>query len=147
MRKLNFVLWLVLGILLEPSYAQEVKKNEDYFNSFLAEKLSALTETAHEFEWGYNRASIRIDIETKEYVIEGGLDKRSSLDSVQQSLFASYVTGKKPVVAIFDTDGKEGIYEFRIKVAAKRAGIGYIRLSEDDLERLSVSNFMFLVTD
>ena len=75
------------------------------------------------------------------------MDKRSSLDSVQQSLFASYVTGKKPVVAIFDTDGKEGIYEFRIKVAAKRAGIGYIRLSEDDLERLSVSNFMFLVTD
>lgn len=146
MRSLNFVLWLVLGTLLEPSYAQEVK-NEDYFNSVLAEKLGALTETVHEFEWGDNRANIRIDIETKEYVIEGGLDKRSSLDSVQQSLFASYVTGKKPVVAIFDTDGKEGIYEFRIKVAAKRAGIGYLRLSEDDIERLAVSDSTLLTTN
>lgn len=137
MRRLNFVLWLGFSMLFEPLHAQEVKKNEDYFNSVLAEKLGALTETVHEYEWKGNKARIRIDIETKEYVIEGGLDKRSSLDSVQQSLFASFVTGKKPAIAIFDTDGKEGIYEFRIKVAAGKAGIKFLRLSEDDISNLS----------
>lgn len=59
-------------------------------------------------------AKIRIDIETDDYVIEGCKDKRSSLDRVQQAVFASILSGKKPAVAIYDTDGKWGKYEHRI---------------------------------
>ena len=35
-----------------------------------------------------------------------GLDRRSSLDSVQQALFYASLTGKMPAVVIYDTDGK-----------------------------------------
>ena len=57
---------------------------------------------------------------------EGGLDKRSSLDSVQQALFFAYVTGKEPAVVIYDADGKVGPYEYRIQVACEMAGVQYI---------------------
>ena len=51
---------------------------------------------------------------TDEYVIEGGLDKRSSLHSAQQAVFAATLTDKKPAVAIYDNDGQWGKYEHRI---------------------------------
>ena len=47
-------------------------------------------------------------------LIEGGKGTRDSLDSVQQAVFASVVTGKKPAVAVYDTDGNWGKYEHRI---------------------------------
>ena len=56
---------------------------------------------------------------------EGGLDKRSSLDSIQQSLFAASLTGKTPAVVIYGTDGDEGQYEYRIKITCVRIGIGF----------------------
>jgi len=65
------------------------------------------------------------DIETDTEVIECGLDKRSSLDSLQQALFFSYITHKKPVVVIYDTNGQEGAIEFRVKIACKIAGVEY----------------------
>ncbi len=57
--------------------------------------------------------------------ILGGLEKRSSLDSVQQALFFSHLTGKAPGVVIFDTDGAEGPYEYRIRIVAELAGVRY----------------------
>ena len=78
-------------------------------------------------------SKIRIDIETDDYVIEGGRDKRSSLDSVQQVVFASILSGKKPAVAIYDTDGKWGKYEHRIWVVAKELGIRYIWFSNGEI--------------
>ena len=35
---------------------------------------------------------------TDEYVIEGGLDKRGSLDGIQQTVFASTIVDRKPAV-------------------------------------------------
>ena len=63
---------------------------------------------------------------TDEYVIEGGLDKRSSLNSIQQAVFASTIVDRKPAVAIYDTDGVWGKYEHRIWVAAKELGVRFI---------------------
>ncbi len=64
-----------------------IKLNEDYFNKWLANKLNGQTEVS--FKYNYNPkdtsplvASVRVDIVTDEYVIEGGLDKRSSLDTI-----------------------------------------------------------------
>ena len=61
-------------------------------------------------------------------VYEGGLDKRSSLDSVQQALFYSHVTGKRPAVVIYDTDGREGRFEYRIRIACRKAGTGHCKI-------------------
>lgn len=58
---------------------------------------------------------------------EGGLDKRSSLDSVQQALFFAYLTGKKPAVVIYDTDGKTGPFEHRIEATCKLAGVEFVK--------------------
>ena len=105
--------------------------HENYFNSLLASQLGGRTEVTYQYNYGLvgNAAlsgSIRIDIETDEYVIEGGKDKRSSLDSIQQAVFASTLSGKKPAVAIYDTDGMWGKYEHRVWVTAKELGIKFI---------------------
>lgn len=105
--------------------------HENYFNSLLASQLGGRTEVTYQYNYGLvgNAAlsgSIRIDIETDEYVIEGGKDKRSSLDSIQQAVFASTLSGKKPAVAIYDTDGMWGKYEHRVWATAKELGIKFI---------------------
>ena len=105
--------------------------NEDFYNLRLANHLGGRTEVTYNYDYNINGsapriASIRIDIVTDEYVIEGGLDKRSSLDSIQQAVFASTLTGKKPAVAIYDTNGTWGKYEHRIYSSAKKLGIKFL---------------------
>ena len=105
--------------------------NEDFYNMALARKLDGETEVTFEYEYGLKgntplTASIRIDIVTDEYVIEGGKDKRSSLDGIQQAVFASTLAEKKPAVAIYDTDGRWGKYEHRVWAAAKELGVKFI---------------------
>ena len=87
--------------------------NEDFYIMALARKLNGKTEVTFEYEYGLKgntplTASIRIDIVTDEYVIEGGKDKRPSLDSSQQAVFASTLADKKPAVSIYDTGGMWG---------------------------------------
>lgn len=105
--------------------------SEHQFNKALASLLNGKTEIS----FGYNFSDeamnivsgyIRIDIENDDYVIEGGLDKRSSLDSIQQAAFASVLTGKKAAVAVYDTDGKWGKIEHRIWVVSEMLGIKFI---------------------
>jgi hypothetical protein len=108
-------------------------KNEAFFNTLLANKLLGQEETRHNYSYSTGSSFIRVDIETDDFVIEGGLDKRSSLDSLQQALFAAQLTGKTPVVVIYDTDGEEGRFEFRVKIAAKAAGVKYFNLSEKNI--------------
>ena len=104
------------------------KNYENYFNDLLAKKLSGRREVRLAYSLGESKASnyVIIDIETDRYVIEGGLDKRSSLDSIQQALFAAVITGKEPAVAIYDTDQKWGRYEHRIWAAANKIGLKFI---------------------
>ena len=112
--------------------------NEDYFNLKLANHLGGKTEVVYNYTYNSNGskakvASIRIDIVTDEYVIEGGLDKRSSLDSIQQAVFASTLTGKKPAVAIYDTNHFWGKYEHRIYSSAKKLGIKFFWVSKNKI--------------
>ena len=91
--------------------------NEDFYNLRLANHLGGRTEVTYNYDYNINGsapriASIRIDIVTDKYVIEGGLDKRSSLDSIQQAVFASTLTGKIPAVTIYDTNGTWGKYAY-----------------------------------
>ncbi len=80
----------------------------------------------HTYQYPGGSSYVKVDCETDETVYEGGLDKRNSLDSVQQALFFAHLTGKKPVVVIHDTDERIGRFEHRIKTACEMAGIGFV---------------------
>jgi hypothetical protein len=115
--------------------------SEDFYNMALARKLDGETEVT--FEYGYNlkgntplTASIRIDIVTEGYVIRGSKDNRSSLDSIQQAVFASTLADKKPAVAIYDTDGMWGEYEHRVWAAAKDLSVKFIWFSDGEITDL-----------
>jgi len=120
----------------EPKSSYNYKsRNEDYFNDLLAKRMSGRREVKLSYSLGTSSPSnyVIIDIETDLYVIEGGLDKRSSLDSIQQALFASAITGKEPAVAIYDTDQRWGKYEHRIWTAAKKIGLKFFWFNGQDI--------------
>ena len=99
--------------------------SEDEYNRRFCASVGGVTETRHTYTYDGGGSYVKVDCETDTMVYEGGLDKRSSLDSLQQALFFSALTGKAPAVVIYDTDGKEGRFEYRIKVACRKAGVQY----------------------
>ena len=101
------------------------KLNEDTYNLAFCSSIGGQTETQHTYQYPGGKSFVKIDCETSDTVYEGGLDKRSSLDSIQQTLFFSHLTGKQPAVVIYNTDGKFGRYEHRIKMAAEMAGVAF----------------------
>ncbi len=108
--------------------------HESQWNERQCAGVGGKTEVSHSFQWSGGTKSIRIDCETHNAVFEGGRDKRSSLDSsIQQAFFASSITGKKPVIVIFDSDGKVGQYEHRIARATLKAGVQYQTFSCGDV--------------
>ena len=97
------------------------------FNALFCAEAGGEQETRHNYTYGDDREGyVLVDCETDTTVWEGGLDKRSSLDSLQQALFAGLLTGKRPGIVIYDTDGMEGQYEFRIRMAAELARVEYV---------------------
>ncbi|MEM7197098.1 MAG: hypothetical protein AAF352_01860 [Pseudomonadota bacterium] len=112
-----------------------ILRDEDQYNDFVAKQLQGEREVRLHYTVPEtaNTGYIVIDIMTDEYVIEGGLDKRSSLDSVQQAAFAAALTGKKPVIIIYDTDATFGKYEHRIRIAAKSVGMAFFWWSQGGL--------------
>ena len=99
--------------------------SEEDYNRWFCTRVNGETATRHGYTSAGGRGYVEVDCETGTLVYEGGLDKRSSLDSVQQALFFSHVTGKRPAVVIYDTDGREGRFEYRIRVACRKAGVRY----------------------
>lgn len=100
--------------------------DEATHNQTFCASAGGRTEVRHAYTYPTGQSYIRVDCETEETVYEGGLDKRSSLDSVQQALFFAHLTGKEPAVVIYDTDGRIGKYEHRIRVACEAAGVRYL---------------------
>ena len=72
-----------------------------------------------------DRGYVSVDCETATHSWEGGLDKRSSQDSVHQTTFYSLMSGKLPGVVIYDTDGVEGKDEMQIREVCELLGIEY----------------------
>lgn len=100
--------------------------NEKGANDAFWAQVGGQREVRHVYDYPTGSAYVVVDCETEERVYEGGLDKRSSLDSVQQALFFAHVTGKEPAVVIYDTDGQIGPYEYRIRVACELAEVEYL---------------------
>ena len=100
--------------------------NEKDANDAFCAQVGGQREVRHVYDYPTGSAYVVVDCETEERVYEGGLDKRSSLDSVQQALFFAHVTGKEPTVVIYDTDGQIGPYEYRIRVACELAEVEYL---------------------
>ncbi|MCK5888907.1 MAG: hypothetical protein KAG19_03085 [Methylococcales bacterium] len=109
-------------------------KNEDSYNDVFCASLGGKREVRHYYKYGSKRSFVKVDCETREYVYEGGLDKRSSLDSIQQAIFFAALTNKKPAIVIFDRDNLYGKYEHRIKTTATKLGIRFQRVSTESLE-------------
>ena len=104
------------------------KLTEGDYNKIYCDSIGGQTEVRHDYTTDAGETGfIIVDCETATEVIEGGLDKRSSLDSIQQALFFAFLTGKKPVVVIYDTDGIEGKIEYRIKIGAAHAGVEFTK--------------------
>ena len=82
--------------------------SEDTYNRRFCALVGGVTETRHTYTYHGGSSYVKVDCETDTTVYEGGLDKRRSLDSLQQALFFSALTGKQQAVVIFDTDGREG---------------------------------------
>ena len=100
--------------------------SEAYAISFICLLLGGEPEARHNYFTGYGPNFIKVDCETNEYVIEIGLDKRSSFDSIHQAVFASIIAnGKKPWIIIVDTDGIERKNEFQIRTVAEKLGVRY----------------------
>ena len=120
---------LALGAALWcPALARAQPTSEDAHNAQFCASVGGQTEVRHSYTFPTGTGYVRVDCETDDTVYEGGLDKRSSLDSVQQALFFSVLTGKRPVVVIYDTDGKVGRFEYRIRIACEMAGVEFIRV-------------------
>jgi hypothetical protein len=98
--------------------------------------LGGEVEVRHDFTLAEDRSHIRVDCETDSHVYEVGLDgKSSSYDSVVQALFAAELTGKLPAIVIIDTNGVEDHEEYRVRVAARAAGVSYLTVDRDLLIR------------
>lgn len=110
----------------DPATPQKSPRNEQSYTQAFCAQVGGQTEVRHPYTYPTGQSHIRVDCETADTVYEGGLDKRSSLDSIQQALFASTLTGKTPAVVIYDTDGKMGRFEHRIQEACERAGIEFV---------------------
>ncbi|WP_124111023.1 hypothetical protein [Palleronia sp. THAF1] len=104
--------------------------------------LGGTPEVSHPYSVGYDLHRIRVDCETDTHVIEVGLDKRSSLDSVQQALFAASLTGKKPMVVMIDTDAREGPFELRVRTAAQMVEIERRTYDADFLIRWQMTSWL-----
>ena len=116
---------LVLSLVLVPSI---VRASEDARNAAFCAAVGGRTEVRHPYTYPNGNSYVLVDCETETTVYEGGLDKRSSLDSVQQALFFAHLTGKEPAVVIYDTDGAIGRYEHRIQIACEEAGVTFLRV-------------------
>lgn len=111
--------------------------SENDFNEAFARYLGGETEVRLNYITRDNvNGYVLIDIVTNDYVIEGGLDKRSSLDSLQQAIFASILTGKMPAIALYDTDQKIGKYEHRIIEASRSVGVTIFWISEGKVTKI-----------
>ena len=128
MRQLNLVwvlpvLVLIAFLLPLPIMAEDSLTETDY-NRMYCTSIGGKAEVKHSYTTDSGvKGYVIIDCETDSEVIEGGLDKRSSLDSIQQALFFAFLTGKPPAIVIYDTDGIQGKIEYQIKQAATIIGI------------------------
>ena len=124
-----YFIFAILGVTQISADEIPIDSKEDAYNDFWCAAIAGKREVRYNYTTSDNISSfIKIDCETDDLVIEGGLDKRSSLDSIQQSVFAGILSGKKAAIYIYDTDGKEGKYEYRIRTAAQELGIQYFSL-------------------
>ena len=124
--------FIIAVLLLLPSIV--FAKNELFYNKKMAACLNGKTETRIYYERG---SFVLVDIETTTYLIEAGLDnKRSSLDSVQQAAFFHiHKPNKKPMIIIYDTDNKRGVFERQISSVSKRYNIEYKRIPTAILDK------------
>ena len=86
---------------------------------------AASAEVRHDYTYLGGQSYVVVDCETEDTVYEGGLDKRSSLDSVQQALFFAFLTGQR--TRCRDLRYRRADWTlYRIRVACEMAGVAFV---------------------
>jgi hypothetical protein len=98
------------------------KKNEKYYQDKLCKKLNGITEYVLEDR-------TRVDCLTSDYAIEVDWAKKWA-EGIGQSLYYSYMTGKKPAVALIVNDNDQR-YINRLNTIAKKLNIKTIIIQRD----------------
>ena len=104
--------------------------------------LGGEAEVRHPYSAAYDLHYVIVDCETDTTVYEVGLDKRSSTDSLHQTLFAAHLTGKSPGIVMIDTNGREDQYEFQVRTVAEVAGVDYLVYDKDFLVRWQMTEYL-----
>ncbi len=111
--------FILAACLLLPTVSQA---QEDAYNTSFCTSMGGEKEARHDYTYPTGTSSVRVDCETADTVYKGGLDRRSSLDSVQQALFFAHLTGKKPAVVITTQTEKSGGMSTRLKLPVNGPG-------------------------
>lgn len=123
---MTYLMWLIMWLLTGCSMAHAA--SEAAYNAAFCANVDGQREVRHDYTYSTGQSYVLVDCETTETVYEGGLDRRSSLDSIQQSLFAASLTGKEPAVVIYDTDGQIGRFEHQIRIVCESVGVRFLRV-------------------
>ena len=70
-------------------------ESEADYNALFCAEVDGEQEAQLDYTYALGESYVVADCVTETHVWEGGLDKRSSLDSIQQALFFSALTGKE----------------------------------------------------
>lgn len=119
---------IILFVLALASTALAADRNEASYTAEFCKHVHGKTEVRYYYSTETGQRYVSVDCETKNMVIEAGLDKRSSLDSVHQALFYAHLSGKQAGVVIYDTDGEEGAIEYQIRTVCKMTGVFFLRI-------------------
>lgn len=113
---------VLAGFIFTTSFANDlVIKNESYYNDKFCAEIGGQREVKHFYTTDNGlQGFVLVDCKTEDEVYEGGLNKRSSLDSIQQALFFAAITGKKPAIVLHKSKQLNDKYKFRIQKAAEK---------------------------
>ena len=90
---------------------------------FVPRWAGGVTETRRTYTYDGGGSYVKVDCKLIQRCTRGGLDKRNSLDSLQQTLFFSVLTRKAPEVVIYDTNDREERFEYRVRTAYQKARV------------------------
>ncbi len=82
------VVFVLILLIAARGFSQS---GEDAYNAAFCASVEGETEMKHYYDYPTGRSYVRVDCETADMVYEGGLDKRSSLDSLQQAGLGSSI--------------------------------------------------------
>lgn len=119
---------LILGLLIQPVQAKHVYLEKDYQDLWAKNHVGSITEYHLDDE-------SRVDIMYQDYAIEVEFAYKV-YESIGQSLYYGYKTGKKPAIVFIIEDDSKATKEAynKLKYLTSRLGIQYWVMTPKDMK-------------